>query len=177
MASKICRVSRMDRSNDPDAVLSWDSWRGKDNHGSYSNRRALRKISRRFEYLRSLFYCNFRRHDQPEDLLLGLLKQLVRGQPTIPDMVKNLQSSFNNHPKPPHLKRSQEFCTMSYLCILRSSLLSTLLMSSQYLNEKTFPLKVFDLEAATDASPVITFKIHPRYLSNVRKEDPYRDPR
>ena len=39
-------------------------------------------------------YCNFQRQfeQKPEDLLASLLKQLVQGQPTVPDCVKDLHS-------------------------------------------------------------------------------------
>jgi hypothetical protein len=39
-------------------------------------------------------YCNFQRQveQKPEDLLASLLKQLIQGQPTVPDGVKDLHS-------------------------------------------------------------------------------------
>jgi hypothetical protein len=130
MALEIGSVSRLDRSNDQDVVLSWYSWRGKNNHGSYSNRRALRKISRRFEYLHSLFLLYLPKTRSARRFWFSISLPFLIWQ-KISITVLTTRDRL-------HLKRSQVFCTMSYLCILRSSLLSTLLMSSRYLNERHF---------------------------------------
>jgi Cdc6-like AAA superfamily ATPase len=47
-------------------------------------------------------YCNFRRHEEqkPEDLLASLLKQLIQGQPSMPENVKSLYERHKKRTRP-----------------------------------------------------------------------------
>jgi Cdc6-like AAA superfamily ATPase len=102
------------------------------------------------------FYCNFRRHDQPEDLLLGLLKQLAQHLPTIPDMVKDLYNRITNNPRPPSLEEISRVLHNVISMYTKVFIVIDALDELAIPERKTFLSEIFDLEATTDASLFIT---------------------
>jgi hypothetical protein len=107
-------------------------------------------------------YFNFRRQDQPEDLLLELLKQLVQYQPVIPDIVKNLHDHFKNNWRRPSLE------DISRALHVVVSMYSKVFIVFDALDElhaiperKALLSEIFDLQAKTDASLFVTSRYIP----------------
>ena len=108
------------------------------------------------------FYCNFRRPEQSEDLLLGLLKQLVQDQSSIPDPVKDIHNRYKKSPRRPSVEE------ISRVLQVVASLSTKVFIVVDALDEirarsvrTSFLSKIFDLQAKTNVSLFATSRFIP----------------
>lgn len=107
-------------------------------------------------------YCNYRQPQQPEDLLLGLLKQLAQDQPSIPDPVKYLHTRYKMSPRRPSVEE------ISKVLQAVTSLSTKVFIVVDGLDElrepsvrTSFLSQIFDLQTNTDVSFFATSRFIP----------------
>ena len=114
-------------------------------------------------------HCNFQSQDnqKPTDLLSSLLRQLVQGQPSVPESVKSLYERYKDEPRPPpsDILKVLDAVTTDY---------SRIFIIIDALDEcrvsdggcKRFLSEIFNLQAKTGAS----FFATSRFIPEVMKE-------
>jgi hypothetical protein len=112
-------------------------------------------------------YCNFRSQDRqkPADLLASLLRQLVQGQPSVPESVKNLYECHKDKPGPPPddiLKVLHAVATDYSRTFIILDALDECQISDD--NRNRFLSEIFNLQTKTGANLFATSRFIPEIM-------------
>jgi hypothetical protein len=112
-------------------------------------------------------YCNFRRQNKqkPADLLASLLRELVEGQPSVPENVKRLYECHKDKPRPSlddMLKVLHAVITDCFRTFIIMDALDECQVSDG--GRKRFLLEIRNLQAKTGASIFATSRFIPEIM-------------
>ncbi|KAF2496560.1 hypothetical protein BU16DRAFT_507020 [Lophium mytilinum] len=126
----------------------------------------------------SCIYCNFRRHHEqkPEDLLSSILRQLVEGQPVIPDEIEILYSHLKDIRARPSLKQILTVLQAVILTFSKTFIIVDALDECQISDggRQKFLTALFNLQVQTESNIFATSRYIPeitaRFASAIRVE-------